>query len=301
MTPILYDQASSFFFYMTYACLFYILKANRFRERPIMLGFIGFMIEVVSDCVELAVQFLIFHTVVTPEEITDIAVIAISHTFIVMSFYSVLKLYETQSREKQTRQQHEHMLMIVSNLYEETVHLKKTLKTTEKVTNDSYQLYREMKGKDHQLSGRILRLAGEIHEVKKDNQRIFAGLSKLISNESLRDYMRASDLLQLVIRMNEKYAEALGKQIDFYCSIEGEHDEYHVFIVLSIINNLTANAVEAMDEEGMISLRLHKLNESMVEFQVEDNGPGISEKIGRLCSTRALLQNMTNSARLLRE
>ncbi|MBD5070837.1 ATP-binding protein, partial [Xanthomonas citri pv. citri] len=90
-------------------------------------------------------------------------------TFIVMSFYSVLKLYETQSREKQTRQQHEHMLMIVSNLYEETVHLKKTLKTTEKVTNDSYQLYREMKGKDVQLSGRILRLAGEIHEVKKDN------------------------------------------------------------------------------------------------------------------------------------
>lgn len=89
------------------------------------------------------------------------------------------------------------------------------MKTTEKVTNDSYQLYREMKGKDHQLSGRILRLAGEIHEVKKDNQRIFAGLSKLISNESLRDYMRASDLLQLVIRMNEKYAEALGKQIDF--------------------------------------------------------------------------------------
>lgn len=83
--------------------------------------------------------------------------------------------------------------MIVSNLYEETVHLKKTLKTTEKVTNDSYQLYREMKGKDVQLSGRILRLAGEIHEVKKDNQRIFAGLSKLISNESLRDYMRASD------------------------------------------------------------------------------------------------------------
>lgn len=88
---------------MTYACLFSILKANRFRERPIMLGFIGFMIEVVSDCVELAVQFLIFHTVVTPEKITDIAVIAISHTFIVMSFYSVLKLYETQSREKQTK------------------------------------------------------------------------------------------------------------------------------------------------------------------------------------------------------
>ncbi|CAN2253567.1 two-component sensor histidine kinase (GlnL) for glutamine degradation (GlnJ::AmtB::NH4+) [Bacillus vallismortis] len=280
LTAILFDQASGFFFYMTYACLFFILKANRFCERPVMLGFIGFIIEIVSDCVELVVQFLMFHTVVTPEVISDLAVIAISHTFIVISFFTVLKLYETQSREKQTRHQHEHMLMIVSNLYEETVHLKKTLKTTEKVTNDSYQLYREVKGKDDQLSGRILRLAGEIHEVKKDNQRIFAGLSKLILNESLRDYMRASDLLQLVVRMNEKYAEALGKQIDFRCSIEGEHADYHVFTVLSIINNLTANAVEALGEKGVISLRLRKPNESMAEFQVEDNGPGISEKIG---------------------
>ncbi|MHA6164944.1 ATP-binding protein [Bacillus mojavensis] len=280
LIPILYDQASGFFFYMTFACLFYVLRANRYRDRPVMLGFYGFMIEIASDSVELVVQFLIFHTVVTPEKITDIAVVAISHTFIVISFFNVLKLYETQSREKQTRRQNEHMLMIVSNLYEETVHLKKTLKTTEHVTNESYQLYREVKDKDDQLGGRILRLAGEIHEVKKDNQRIFAGLSKLISNESFKDYMNASDLFRLVIRMNEKYAESLGKQINFHCSIEGEHDDYHVFIVLSIINNLTANAVEAMGDEGTVSLRLRKPDESMIEFQVEDNGPGISEKLG---------------------
>lgn len=280
LISILYDQASGFFFYMTFACLFYVLRANRYRDRPVMLGFYGFMIEIASDSIELAVQFLIFHTVVTPEKITDIAVVAISHTFIVISFFNVLKLYETQSREKQTRRQNEHMLMIVSNLYEETVHLKKTLKTTEHVTNESYQLYREVKGKDDQLGGRLLRLAGEIHEVKKDNQRIFAGLSKLISNESFKDYMNASDLFRLVIRMNEKYAESLGKQINFHCSIEGEHDDYHVFIVLSIINNLTANAVEAMGDEGSVSLRLRKTDESMIEFQVEDNGPGISEKLG---------------------
>lgn len=35
-----------------------------------------------------------------------------------------MKLHESQVREKQTRKQHEHMLMIVSNLYEETIHLK---------------------------------------------------------------------------------------------------------------------------------------------------------------------------------
>lgn len=89
--------------------------------------------------------------------------------------------------------------MIVFNLYEEMVYLKKILKMIEKVINDLYQFYWEMKGKDVQLSGRILRLVGEIYEVKKDNQWIFVGFLKLILNESLRDYMRVFDLLQFVI------------------------------------------------------------------------------------------------------
>lgn len=54
----------------------------------------------------------------------------------------------------------EHMLMIVSNLYEETIHLKKTLKTTEHVTKESYQLYREMSGNDRELSDRMFAPCG---------------------------------------------------------------------------------------------------------------------------------------------
>ena len=63
------------------------------------------------------------------------------------------------------------MLMIVSNLYEETIHLK-NVKTTEHVTKESYQLYREMSGNDRELGSRMLRLAGEIHEVKRQSANI---------------------------------------------------------------------------------------------------------------------------------
>ncbi len=50
-------------------------------------------------------------------------------------------------------------------------------------------------------SQKALRIAGEMHEVKKDNQRIFAGLSKLISNESFKDYMNAAELFHLIIQL----------------------------------------------------------------------------------------------------
>ncbi|MGG0000415.1 sensor histidine kinase [Bacillus velezensis] len=281
-TAAFFSQYPSFFFYFTYACLFYVLKVRLFWDRPLMIGFLGFLIEMASDAVEMTVQFSGGKQIMMPDKLADIAVIAVSHTFIVLSFFNVMKLHESQVREKQTRKQHEHMLMIVSNLYEETIHLKKTLKTTEHVTKESYQLYREMSGNDRELGSRMLRLAGEIHEVKKDNQRIFAGLSKLISNERFRDYMKATDLVGLVIRINEKYAESLGKDIQFKSVIEGEHPDYHVFTVLSILNNLTANAVEAMGDRGEIRLALRRAEGGMAEFEAEDDGPGIPGKIGEV-------------------
>lgn len=286
-TAAFYTHVPTFFFYFTYAFVFYLAKLRRFFQyRPLVIGCLGFIIEIIADCAELSVQYMMFSSTVTPEELRDMMTIAFSHSFIVLSFFNVMKLYETQSRERQVREQNEHMLMIISNLYEETIHLKKTLKNTEQITNESYQLYRLLHKRsledpfEQKLSLKVLKLAGEIHEVKKDNQRIFAGLSKLISNENFRDYMKAEDLVRLVVGINRKYAESLEKDIDFQYSIIGEHPKYRVYLVLSILNNLMANAVEAIGDRGSVRLHLLKGEEGMVEFQVEDNGPGIPEKIG---------------------
>lgn len=61
------------------------------------------------------------------------------------------------------------------------------------------------------LRQQALQIAGEVHDVKKDNQRIFAGLSKLISDESFTDYMSVHELVNIIIRANAKYARLLEK------------------------------------------------------------------------------------------
>ena len=48
-------------------------------------------------------------------------------------------------------------------------------------------------------------------------------------------------------------------------------------MVLSLINNLLANAVEAIKEEGYVSLHV-KRKDQFVEFCISDNGPGIAPK-----------------------
>ncbi|MGA3882027.1 ATP-binding protein, partial [Bacillus pumilus] len=65
----------------------------------------------------------------------------------------------------------------------------------------------------------------------------------------------------------------------FTSDLRGLHlHDYHVFIFLSLINNLMANAVEAIKDDGMISLVL-KGSHDKIEIRIEDYGPGIPEKM----------------------
>ena len=99
----------------------------------------------------------------------------------------------------------------------------------------------------------------------------------MYSNESFQNYMKAEELIELIVRINKKYADSLHKQISFFSSVTGEHFSYHVYTILSIINNLVANAVEAIKDEGMIVLSVHRQAE-FVEFHVQDDGPGVPLK-----------------------
>ncbi|MEJ9319145.1 sensor histidine kinase [Halalkalibacterium halodurans] len=278
----------TFFFYFTYSLLFSLAKVQRFHEQPLIIFLFGIIIEILADTAEFIAQYFAFGVMVTKDSIFQILLIAFSHSFIVLGVFSMMKLYETRSRELEIRKRNEHMLLLISNLYEESVHLKKTLQNSEDITSKVFGLYREMKRlqSEHmdqvnphleKISKRLLEISGEVHEIKKDNQRIFAGLSKLISNESYVDYIEIGQIIKMIVRTNEKYAQLLGKEIDFHYSIQGEHPPYHIYTHLSIINNLVANAVEAIDGKGMLTIRVKALGQT-VEFRIEDDGPGIPDK-----------------------
>ncbi|MFB8735771.1 hypothetical protein ACEQPO_25065 [Bacillus sp. SL00103] len=83
-------------------------------------------------------------------------------------------------REASDEKEKEHLLMLLSNLYTESTYFHKTLAHAEHITATSYQLYQSLHhAKDAEsldlkkLGKTALQIAGEVHEIKKDNQRIF--------------------------------------------------------------------------------------------------------------------------------
>lgn len=274
----------TFFYYITFACLFGLFRINRLHHRPLLIGFLGIITEVFSSIAEISFQYISFGAAFTLADLHKISVIAIFRSYFTVGFFNLMKLYTTKIKVQQTREQNAHLLMVISNLYEETIHLDKTLKNSEKITRDAYFLYESLKKLEGQgqpvpddLPAKTLKIVGEIHDIKKDNQRIFSGLSKLISDENFAEYMDVKALLNLVAKVNQEYAVMLKKEIKINVDAEGSHPKYHVYSMLSIINNLVTNAIEAIENKGIVTLHAEKKGD-WVHLHISDNGPGISEK-----------------------
>ncbi|MEH7462965.1 sensor histidine kinase [Bacillus thuringiensis] len=277
-----------FFYYFVYGSLFSVCRVNRFHQKPFIIGCFGITIEIISSMAELTFYHIfVLSTMITVSEVNKIIIIAIFRSFFALGFLNMMSLYETKLKEAQVRKENEKMFMHLSNLYVESVHLKKTLQDAERITQEAYQLYRNLQRtgsveNDIEVySKNVLKIAGEVHEIKKDNQRIFAGLSKLLLDKNLSEYVNGNELAEMIIRINEKYAQLLQKEIVFSKQVEGEHAQYHVYTVLSILNNLVANAVEAIERVGTIAIYVKKQG-AIVTFEVIDDGPGISGKYKEL-------------------
>ncbi|KAF0994637.1 Sensor histidine kinase GlnK [Geobacillus sp. TFV-3] len=59
----------------------------------------------------------------------------------------------------------------------------------------------------------------------------------------------------MVVRANEKYTELVKKEIAFQLTCDLDLSTRHVYALLSVLNNLVANAVEAIPLSGWIHLR----------------------------------------------
>lgn len=273
-----YLHSPVFFYYSFYAALFYFFKINTLYERPFFIGLLGVVIEIIASMIEISFRYFYSHMPITLSTILLIGGIGIFRSFFVLGFFNILILRETKLAEEQQRKRNEEILLLVSNLYVEMSQLKKTTKNTEELTSACYGLYRDLKElQQNQKAQSALKIAGQMHEIKKDSQRIYAGLSKLLVKENLNDYMSIEKIIAIIISSNKSYGEMLEKSINYTVHTSGNHPYYRTFVLFSLINNLVANAVEAIIEQGQIKLTVTKAGD-MVKIIVSDNGSGISAK-----------------------
>ena len=261
----------AFLFYFLFGLGLSIIKIEKYKTFPLLLGSFAAGIEFIGNGAEHITRSLFLnHANLGYQDWVLLFGVALLRSYFVVGIYSSI----TVSEQKKQMQE---MLEVGSGLYSETLYLQKSLNHIEQITASSHELYRKLKKSNQaELSVQALLIAQEIHEVKKDSQRILSGLSKITIQKS-NDDLFLSDVLGFVVSANEKYSEMLGKKITFHLKMTTDFITHQQIQLLALLNNLSANGVEAIAEKGNIDIEVNEEVE-FISFIIKDSGNGIPEE-----------------------
>lgn len=258
----------AFLFYLLFSLGFGLIKIEAYKTSPFLLGAFATGIEFIANSVEHLLRYwLLQHTNLGLQEWALLFGIALFRSYFVVGLYSSITISEQKKRLQE-------MLGVRSELYVEILYLQKSMENIERITATSHDLYRKLKkGNIPELSVQALRISQEIHEVKKDSQRILSGLSKIYVQKK-NDRIFLSDVFGFVITANQNYSELLKKKLTFHSSIGVDFETDRHIPLLALLNNLVANAVEAVKAEGCVDLSVYEKSE-YTHFVIQDSGKGI--------------------------
>lgn len=252
---------------------------NKLNElHPFHLGGLASMVDFFSNVTEILLRgvFLgtnIFHF----EGWFLLLVIALVRSYFVIGLFSSISIRQMRILHTEQEKRIGQMLNFSAGLYGETFYLKKSMDTIERITTNSYYLYSElMENNLSPYSQQALGITQQIHEVKKDSQRIMAGLLKLYSSEIVVN-MNISDILHYVTKGNQEYSEMLNKKIKIEKDVKVNYVTSQYIPLLTVLNNLVSNAVEAIKKYGTINIQVFE-KDTETFFVVSNTGIGIPQK-----------------------
>ncbi|WP_310831339.1 ATP-binding protein [Paenibacillus pedocola] len=270
---------SAMVYYIVFAVLMSLIKSRLDTFHPLVLGGVAALIDLLSNEMELLTRLIVLDSATFRlNEWTFLMAIAVIRTYFTTGVYSSISVSQMRITQREQNRRMEQMLGFGSGLYGEVFYLEKSIGTLERVTLSSYDLYRSLKAEEElrPYSRQVLDITQQIHEVKKDSQRILAGLVKLVEREVTGD-LPLSVIMKFTLKSNAKYAEMLGKQIHFTLMMNSDYTTASYIPLLTLLGNLTANAVEVIKVDGSVSLEVYEDGENTV-FAVADSGGGIPER-----------------------
>jgi two-component system sensor histidine kinase YcbA len=277
----------TFFYYLVYAACFLIPHFNKqlFWNKALQIAGWSIFAEIFASIAELATMSILFNNSIqflSLVMILKLAAIAFLRCFFILSFFFLTQLYVADAHIRQENEEKQRLMLMIANLYKEVVQLDKSQKNAENITRECYKIYECLQNEENilerqELAPKILAIAEQLHEIKKDNQRIYAGLIALTNNHRVDDYLPAKELVGFIIDSHRKYAGYLGKNINFSMTVSGSLPDLHVYTLLSLLGNLVSNAVEAIQENGSIHLALIE-DDQWLRICVNNTGSAISPR-----------------------
>lgn len=270
-------------YYLTNAFILIGADVRHNVEKPAYIATWLFLADCLATFIELVMRGEQDALTAGYPTVVQMVYAAAFRTAITVAFFYIIRRRQMEERAIQDKAKYEDLLMLLNGLHAEAFFLRKSAGDIENTMGKAYALYRVLQDKQKEyergdkLTLEALDIAKDIHEIKKDYQRIVAGLDKLISEENLGADMSLEEIVEIICSTNDSYAKRLGKEIVLTSQLNYHFRTAQYHSVISILNNLVSNAIEANEiAPGHIQITSSLIGWHIF-ITVTDDGPGIEE------------------------
>ncbi len=269
-------------FYLTYGVIIDQIGIRDYIQKPVHFIVIVSFADICSNFFELLFRNSL-HVHPFESMLSTIILAALIRAVIVLALFWVIRYYNLLIVKEVHQKRYQDLLILAARLNSEVLFLRKSMQDIEAVMVKSYGIYTNSKTLSlgdmeslPDITEDSLSLAIDIHEIKKDYLRIVHSIGKIIPEEKMSPSMTISEILRTIQDIYTGYAESNQNPVLLKMSVKGDVDITRYYEVISILNNLIHNAMEATAGYAEPWVRVEaELMEDTLMIRVQDNGRGI--------------------------
>jgi len=271
-------NAPAIMYYLVFGACFKLFAIRRFLDNVPVLILLLSITDSLSNCLELVVRSEVLPQNVEQLIVPIIAAAVVRAVAAVLGYYA-LKQYRDFALAEDRLARYAELIVLIAQLKTELFYLKKSSQDIEKVMELSYSLYQRLNAKNGngncEEAGQALTVAKDIHEVKKDYYRVVAGIEKVLEPSAVEQGLRLSEIFFIIEQNTLRSFRSNGKELDLKLSFHDDFVTDKHYAIVSILNNLIINAIEACSVRCRLVVE-QTFRGEYNEFVVSDNGSGIN-------------------------
>lgn len=206
-----------------------------------------------------------------------IVFIAMMRSVLVYLLYYISNSKEQLIKRKENEKKYNQLNTIITSIQAEIFYLNKSTSDIENIMKKAYTLYEKTKN-DKELNQIALDLAREVHEIKKDYNRVVNGFKSYVDNFEFGKSMSLETIGSIIEGNLNRYIQYLNKDIEVYIDFDNNALIKDYYFLFTIVNNLIINSIDAIVDKGKICVQGLFINNEFL-LKVDDNGPGINDEL----------------------
>lgn len=202
-----YKHVPALIYYISYGIIINGASFRKLFEKPIYFIIALTTADIMSNFFELLIRNQ-FNTKFFDEIFSMIMLAAVIRSCLVLSLFWIIKYYSLFITKDEHQKRYKELLLLTAKLKSEVFFLKKSMQDIEGAMAKSYSIYNTLKENSpmekeelRDIMADCLNLSIDIHEIKKDYNRIVISMEKLMPASDLNKTMKIKIAYLVVIIM----------------------------------------------------------------------------------------------------